>query len=166
MRRAGDGRWRTRFGSWVGRYTVKRIAAEMAARGDPITVKACYGWLSGMTVPRAERAMAMVKISGGRIRLEDVFRHRLEVRHARERLSPAGESPSRPLQQPENDLTAQVSIGRSRYYPLGPTAQPPDTASAVATAVDAVAHAWQSSEPRLASYSRQTRPVRRSIFAP
>jgi hypothetical protein len=79
MRRRPE-RWETRFGGWVGHVTVRGVVRELTILGVPVTPKGVYGWLAGVTVPRAERAMAMVKISRGRIRLEDVYRHKLEVR--------------------------------------------------------------------------------------
>jgi hypothetical protein len=78
MRRARDGRWATRFGGWVGEVSVARIS-----QGVGVTNKAVYGWLAGVTTPRANRAMELVRLSRGRLSLEDVFRHGAEVRGTR-----------------------------------------------------------------------------------
>jgi len=73
-------RWNTRFARWVSGYGVTRLAATLATQGDPITPKAIYDWISGDGVPRPPRAMSLVRISHGTLTLEDVFRHRDEVR--------------------------------------------------------------------------------------
>lgn len=73
-------RWRTRFGSWVRAYTVPRLTRDLVDLGQPITQKAVYEWLAGRVAPHPDRAMAITRISGGRVSLQDVYRHREEVR--------------------------------------------------------------------------------------
>jgi hypothetical protein len=69
-------RWRTRFGSWVQSYTVSGIARALASAGDPICTETVYKWVSGASVPRPDRAVAMVRIAAGAITMDDVYSHR------------------------------------------------------------------------------------------
>lgn len=60
--------------------TVARITEELGARGFAVEEKSVYRWLAGTSVPRPDRAMTMVEISGGRLKLDDVYQHQREVR--------------------------------------------------------------------------------------
>lgn len=67
-------RYRTPFGRWVANYGVCRLASAVDVA--PTTV---YGWLSGTKTPQPARAIAIVTVSGGAVKLEDVFAHRQQV---------------------------------------------------------------------------------------
>ncbi len=82
MRRASDGRWRTRFGSWAGKFTVRRIVEELTARDLPVDVRTVHHWIAGDIAPRPARAQALVEMSGWSLAMEDVYRHREEVRRS------------------------------------------------------------------------------------
>lgn len=73
-------RWRTAFGRWVGRVGVPQVVRHLHAERQTVTPTAVYQWLSGDRVPRPDRAAAMVRGSGGQISLDDVYRHREEIR--------------------------------------------------------------------------------------
>jgi len=72
-------RWRTPFGSWVKRYGAARLGRELGLSG-PIPI---YQWLGGASVPRAEHALRIVALAGGRVRLEHIFAQRAAVQGAR-----------------------------------------------------------------------------------
>lgn len=75
-------RWETPFGRWVGDYGVPRLVSDL--RSDPylsVTPRAVYAWLEGHP-PQPARAMALVRLSEGRITLEDVYRHAEDLRRA------------------------------------------------------------------------------------
>lgn len=72
-------RWRTSFGRWVGHVGVARLTTELRSLGEPITQKAVYNWLAGERTPRPSSAVAMVRISRGRLALVDVYRHRASI---------------------------------------------------------------------------------------
>ena len=84
-------RWRTQFGSWVRAYTVPRLTRELQDLGQPVTPNAVYGWLAGRIAPAPARALAIARISEGRVSLVDVYRHREEVRG----FGPAATTPER-----------------------------------------------------------------------
>ncbi|MCK4415117.1 MAG: hypothetical protein KAY32_16415, partial [Candidatus Eisenbacteria sp.] len=48
------------------------------------TKNAVYQWLQGRA-PRPSRAMALVRLSGGRLTLESIYQHSREVRQSHER---------------------------------------------------------------------------------
>lgn len=65
-------RWRTPLGRWVASYTIPRLTRELAQRGSPVTPKAVYAWISGRTRPRLPVAMTVVRLSEGRVSLDDI----------------------------------------------------------------------------------------------
>ncbi len=67
-------RWKTTFGSWVMDYGVRRLVRGLEAHGQPVTEKAVYHWISGRHAPRGGHALAIVRLSRGRLSLEDVLR--------------------------------------------------------------------------------------------
>jgi len=66
-------RWRSRFGLFVSDFTVVRLAGALNARGVPVTRKAIYEWIAGRARPRPEAARAIVSVSAGRVRLDDLY---------------------------------------------------------------------------------------------
>lgn len=66
-------RWGTRFGCFVSDFTVGRLVRELAGRGVPVTRGAIYAWIAGRTRPRPEAAAVIVKVSAGRVRLDDII---------------------------------------------------------------------------------------------
>ena len=66
---------RTRFSAWVGEVSVAGVVNAMSAF-TPIGPDAVYSWLSGRTEPRLSTAAYIVRISDGRVTLEDIVRHR------------------------------------------------------------------------------------------
>lgn len=72
-------RWTTTFGRWVADYTVPRIVAGMSSRPETkVTPKAVYEWLRGRS-PHPVRAQELVRLSGGRLTLDDIYRHPVEL---------------------------------------------------------------------------------------
>jgi hypothetical protein len=72
--------WKTRFGTFVSRHTVALLRRDLALAGVPTHEKTVYSWISGQSTPRPERMVALLKIGRGRLRAEDLLRHRSEVR--------------------------------------------------------------------------------------
>lgn len=66
-----DARWRTRFGSWVRRFGVRRLTAELG-----VTDQAVYQWIAGRSTPRFSTAQQLLRISAGEIRIQDIHAHR------------------------------------------------------------------------------------------
>ncbi len=82
--RRAPSRWQTDFGRWVGDTGVPRIVAALARDPDlRVTNQAVYEWLQGHS-PRPTRAIALVEMSEGRLTLEAIYRHGMEVRERRE----------------------------------------------------------------------------------
>jgi hypothetical protein len=73
-------RWRGNFTSFVGSCTVAAFIHELGAAGEPIGKEAVYSWIAGRTAPRARVAAAIVRISDGKLTLDDLYGHRHEVR--------------------------------------------------------------------------------------
>jgi hypothetical protein len=73
------GRWTTHFGSWVASVSVFKVQEALTSQGHPVTEQAVYNWLAGATTPRIAHAVALVRMSEGRISLDDIVRHRTEV---------------------------------------------------------------------------------------
>lgn len=71
-----DARRKTPFGSWVHRYTPRRLRADLEVAGHPLTVQSVYDWLAGRTNPRPDVARAITRLSDGELGLTDVYRHR------------------------------------------------------------------------------------------
>jgi len=69
-------RWKSKFGRWVKRYGVSRLAADLGRSATPITSHAIYEWISGHSAPRPERARAIARLSRGQLCLDDVYHHR------------------------------------------------------------------------------------------
>lgn len=80
--KARDARWRTRFGQWIAGYGVANIVRDLG--GKRVTSQAVYGWLSG-SLPRIDRARALVKLSDGALTFGMIFSHKLEMAKLRER---------------------------------------------------------------------------------
>jgi hypothetical protein len=87
-------RWRTHFGSWVRAYTVPRLTRELQGLGHPVTPHAVYGWLSGRIAPHPDRALAITRLSGGRLSVADIYRHREAVRPAQASRTAAAGAPA------------------------------------------------------------------------
>jgi DNA-binding transcriptional regulator YdaS (Cro superfamily) len=83
MRRGRDARWNTAFGSFVRGFTVGRLCTEFRARGYSVTRAAVSNWIAGRNTPSPEHAGTIETVSGGSVRLQDVYRHRHEMRGAR-----------------------------------------------------------------------------------
>jgi hypothetical protein len=78
MKRAA-GRWRTTFGSWVGSVGVTRVVIDLRASGHPVTPGAVYHWVAGRAIPTLPLAGALVRLSEGRVSLDDILQHRREA---------------------------------------------------------------------------------------
>jgi hypothetical protein len=73
-------RWDTEFGRWVAEVGVARIVSALYPHPQlRVTRGAVYEWLSGHS-PAPARARALVRLSGGRLTLEVIYRHAQEVR--------------------------------------------------------------------------------------
>lgn len=73
-------RWQTRFGRWVKSYGATRLAQELGLScgpGGPITI---YQWVGGTRTPRPASALRIVTLARGKVRLDDVYAHRYQVR--------------------------------------------------------------------------------------
>ena len=79
--RTHDVRWRTKFASFVGEVTVGSLIEGLQREGIVTTQKAVYHWIAGRTVPRLPTAVALVRVSAGRLTLEDIAQHRQEAAH-------------------------------------------------------------------------------------
>lgn len=80
--RRDPARWQTEFGRWVGDVGVPRIVSALARYPDlRITNQSVYEWLQGHA-PHPSRAMALVRLSGGRLTLEAIYEHGRAVREA------------------------------------------------------------------------------------
>lgn len=74
-----DRRWATPFGRWVARTGVSRIVEGLSS--DPetrITRGTVYQWLQGHG-PHPSRALALVSLSRGRLSLEEILKHRIQI---------------------------------------------------------------------------------------
>ena len=69
-------RYRTPFGSFVSEYGAARLAESLCRLGQPTAPQTVYGWLAGAKTPAPSRALAIVRVSAGAVKLEDVFEHR------------------------------------------------------------------------------------------
>lgn len=69
-------RWCTIFGQWIQDFGVDRVSTEIQ-----VSPNAVYEWVAGRTAPSPDRAQELVRLSGGSLSLEDVYRHRREVRN-------------------------------------------------------------------------------------
>jgi hypothetical protein len=74
--RAQPRRWSTPFGRWIRRIGVREITSRLGAAGQPVTAQAVYGWVAGTRQPRPDLAAILAGMSGGAIRMEDVYSHR------------------------------------------------------------------------------------------
>jgi hypothetical protein len=82
FKRASD-RWGTEFGRWVRDFGVSRIVASLARDPDlRVTNQAVYEWLQGHA-PRPARAVALVEMSKGRLTLDAIYGHCLQVKARR-----------------------------------------------------------------------------------
>ena len=82
---AGDGRRTTVFGRWLAETGVGEVVDALADDPDlRVTANAVYEWLRGRA-PRPERARALVRLSRGRITLNDIYDHVETMKAGRER---------------------------------------------------------------------------------
>lgn len=80
MRSRAPVRWKTEFGLWIAEVGVSAIVR--ALQHDPdlrVTPGAVYEWLQGHA-PSYARARALVRMSGGRLTIEAIYRHGSEVK--------------------------------------------------------------------------------------
>ncbi len=70
-------RWRTSFGRWVNHYGVSRLCADLSRAGQPVTPHAVYHWVGGRTMPRPERAIAIVRLSRGAVGIGAIYGQRV-----------------------------------------------------------------------------------------
>lgn len=66
-------RWNTSLGSFVREYTMGRLISSLGGRGVRVTPHAVYSWVSGRSAPRPNTARALVLVSRGRIRFDDLY---------------------------------------------------------------------------------------------
>ena len=69
--RAGDRRWKSRFGSFVAEFGAERLAERLEIRPPAV-----YQWVKGETAPTPARAFAIMRIAcqnGFVISLEDIY---------------------------------------------------------------------------------------------
>lgn len=67
-------RWETRFARRIRKYGVAKLARDLEV--DPTAI---YQWIRGSVSPRPDKAMTIVVLVG-RLKLEDIYQHRLTVR--------------------------------------------------------------------------------------
>jgi DNA-binding XRE family transcriptional regulator len=69
-------RWETKFARLVRRYGVAKLARDLQV--DPTAI---YQWVRGSVSPRPDRAMTIIILLQplGRLKLEDIYRHRFAV---------------------------------------------------------------------------------------
>ncbi len=69
-------RWETKFARLVRRYGVAKLAHDLQV--DPTAI---YQWVRGSVSPRPDKAMTIIILFQplGRLRLEDIYRHRMTV---------------------------------------------------------------------------------------
>ena|ERR1700687_5666453 len=74
--RRGSCRWQTRFARLIRIYGVAKLARDLEV--DPTAI---YQWIRGSVSPRPDKAMTIVVLLQpvGRLRLEDIYQHRLTV---------------------------------------------------------------------------------------
>ena len=81
MSQALSPRWETPFGRWVHDTGVSRIVAALGRDPDlSVTNHAVYDWVAGRHPPKPAHAMALVRMSHGRLTLEEIYQHRHQVR--------------------------------------------------------------------------------------
>lgn len=75
--------YRTKFGKFIRARTVRVIVKQLSVRGVTITPHAVYNWVSGLATPSTPVARALTRMSGGKITLEDMQRHRETIERIR-----------------------------------------------------------------------------------
>lgn len=74
----------TKFSRWVKTFGVADLAAKMTALdGITLTTSAIYQHLRGETEPRPTKARGYVKLSGGKLKFQDIHDHVEAVRASR-----------------------------------------------------------------------------------
>jgi hypothetical protein len=87
--RRREARWTTPFGRWIDAYGVDRVASQLRAMGEPVSVTAVYLWIAGTTIPRLTIARKLEQLGQGAITLDQIYDHRELVRAAGEEVPSA-----------------------------------------------------------------------------
>lgn len=64
----------------MSKVTVRRVVERLSVSGYEVRVGTVYGWLRGRSVPKPQAALALTRMSRGKIRLEDVYGHATEIK--------------------------------------------------------------------------------------
>ena len=90
MRRI-ESRWRTRLGRWVASVGVEHVAREVGVNlyGQPLHVSTVYQWVSATRVPRLPHAVAVARLSAGKLTVADILDHREQMQRRRQTTSTA-----------------------------------------------------------------------------
>lgn len=85
----------TKFERWVREFGVARLSSALRSEGPATEASpsAIYQWIYAETEPRSAKALAMVKISRGKIKLQDIYRH-IEVARDRRAKAQAAQAAS------------------------------------------------------------------------
>lgn len=72
--------WDTDFGRWVGDFGVSHIVDALGRNPElRVTHQAVYSWIRGHA-PNPTRARELVRLSGGQITLDVIYRHAEEIK--------------------------------------------------------------------------------------
>ena len=66
-------RWETPFGKWVQAFGVRNVCEALYSYGLPIGRETVYHWMAGRAVPNPRKAMALIKISEGKLTFDDIY---------------------------------------------------------------------------------------------
>lgn len=81
----------TDLGDWLLDYGISRIVEALDSDPDlRVTRHAVYHWIAGRRLPHPSRALALVRLSHGRLTLDDIYRRGREAGRATQTLANAG----------------------------------------------------------------------------
>jgi len=63
------------FRRWVRAFAPAALTRKLSRAGVPVSRQTVHRWRRGETAPAPQRAVALLQISEGRLRVEDLYPH-------------------------------------------------------------------------------------------
>lgn len=67
-------RWNHPIARFARSYGISNLSRELRAAGHSVSPSAIYKWIAGRHPPEPKHAVEVVRISGGQVSMDDIYR--------------------------------------------------------------------------------------------